>query len=81
MGGSRRPFGTRGSGCVLALFLLRGSLTDAVEQSNIPFMDIKESDITLSVQVNIVAATAFSQESIAMFTAPAYVPSPLPRPH
>jgi len=39
--------------------------------SNIPFMEIKEKDIKLSVQVNIVAATAFAQEAVAAFTAPA----------
>lgn len=41
-------------------------------------MEIKESDIKLSVQVNIVAATAFAQESIAMFVAPPCVLSSFP---
>lgn len=39
--------------------------------SNIPFLKIKESDIKLSVQVNIVAATAFSQQAVAAFIADA----------
>lgn len=39
----------------------------------IPFLDIKPTDIQRSVDINIVAATAFSQAAIRLFLAP---PSP-----
>lgn len=39
----------------------------------IPFMEIKESDIKLSVQINIVAATAFAQQAVGAFMSPMYV--------
>ena len=39
----------------------------------IPFMDITEENIKLSVQVNIVAATAFAQEAVAAFMAQPFV--------
>lgn len=45
-------------------------LTLALQRSNIPFLDIAEKDIKLSVQINIVAATAFAQEAVRWFTSP-----------
>lgn len=36
-------------------------------------MEIKESDIKLSVQINIVAATAFAQQAVGAFMSPMYV--------
>ena len=38
--------------------------------SHIPFLDVNQSDIALSVQVNIVAATAFAQLAIRRFLRP-----------
>ncbi|KDE06104.1 hypothetical protein MVLG_03522 [Microbotryum lychnidis-dioicae p1A1 Lamole] len=36
-------------------------------RSNIPFLDIKESDIRASTQINIISATAFAQHAVRMF--------------
>ncbi|ORY63813.1 hypothetical protein BCR35DRAFT_308780 [Leucosporidium creatinivorum] len=50
---------------------LKTAVWNTGQWSNIPFLDIAENDIKLSVQINVVAATAFSQEAVRMFTAPA----------
>ncbi|KAM0753249.1 short-chain dehydrogenase/reductase SDR [Meredithblackwellia eburnea MCA 4105] len=53
---------------------LKCSVWNTGQWSNIPFLDIKQSDIELSVQINMqanfVAATAFAQESVKQFVAP-----------
>ncbi|KAI5480550.1 hypothetical protein MNV49_000246 [Pseudohyphozyma bogoriensis] len=50
---------------------IRCAVWNTGQWSNIPFLDIKESDIKLSAQVNIVAATSFSQNAVKAFLAPA----------
>ncbi|KAK4051455.1 hypothetical protein OIV83_002939 [Microbotryomycetes sp. JL201] len=47
---------------------IRTAIWNTSQWSMIPFMDIKEEQIQASVQINIVAATAFAQEAITAFT-------------
>ncbi|GAA5896438.1 hypothetical protein JCM6882_001013 [Rhodosporidiobolus microsporus] len=49
---------------------LRAAVWNTAQWSNIPFLDITEADIRLSAELNIIAATAFSQEAIRAFIAP-----------
>ncbi|CEQ42283.1 SPOSA6832_04068 [Sporobolomyces salmonicolor] len=48
---------------------LKAAVWNTAQWSNIPFLDIKERDIELSAQLNIIAATAFAQEAVRAFTA------------
>ncbi|GAA5924001.1 hypothetical protein JCM3775_005570 [Rhodotorula graminis] len=48
---------------------LKCAVWNTAQWSNIPFMDITEHDINLSVTTNIVAATAFSQAAVRALTA------------
>ncbi|CEQ42597.1 SPOSA6832_04428 [Sporobolomyces salmonicolor] len=48
---------------------LKAAVWNTAQWSNIPFLDIKEQDIELSAQLNIIAATAFAQEAVRAFTA------------
>ncbi|KAM0789164.1 hypothetical protein ACM66B_000012 [Microbotryomycetes sp. NB124-2] len=50
---------------------IRTAIWNTSQWSMIPFMDITEDQIQASVQINIVAATAFAQESVRAFTEPA----------
>ncbi|KAK4057139.1 hypothetical protein OIO90_001634 [Microbotryomycetes sp. JL221] len=47
---------------------IRTTIWNTSQWSMIPFMDIKREQIEASVQINIVAATVFAQESIKAFT-------------
>jgi len=47
----------------------RADRQDEIYRSNIPFLDIKKEDIERSAQINIVAATAFSQAATRCFIA------------
>ncbi|GAA6043608.1 hypothetical protein JCM8097_008285 [Rhodosporidiobolus ruineniae] len=48
---------------------LKAAVWNTAQWSNIPFLDISDKDIRLSTELNIVAATAFSQEAVRAFTA------------
>ncbi|GAA5970296.1 hypothetical protein JCM21900_001035 [Sporobolomyces salmonicolor] len=48
---------------------LKAAVWNTAQWSNIPFLDIKEQDIELTAQLNIIAATAFAQEAVRAFTA------------
>ncbi|GAA5826465.1 hypothetical protein JCM11251_002382 [Rhodosporidiobolus azoricus] len=49
---------------------LKAAVWNTAQWSNIPFLDIKESDIRASAELNIIAATAFSQQAVRAFTSP-----------
>ncbi|SCZ90261.1 BZ3500_MvSof-1268-A1-R1_Chr9g10769 [Microbotryum saponariae] len=46
---------------------LKTAVWNTSQWSNIPFLDIKESDIRASTQINIISATAFAQHAVRMF--------------
>ncbi|GAA6003055.1 hypothetical protein JCM10207_001965 [Rhodosporidiobolus poonsookiae] len=48
---------------------LKAAVWNTAQWSNIPFLDIEEKDIRLSAELNIIAATAFSQAAVRAFTA------------
>ncbi|GAA6004151.1 uncharacterized protein JCM10292_007262 [Rhodotorula paludigena] len=48
---------------------VKAAVWNTAQWSNIPFLDITEHDISLSASTNIVAATAFSQAAVRVFTA------------
>ncbi|KAG8812900.1 hypothetical protein FRC17_001757 [Serendipita sp. 399] len=49
---------------------IKAALWNASQWSRIPFLDVKEEDIQMSVQINIVAAFAWSQEAIKAMLEP-----------
>ncbi|KAG8805404.1 hypothetical protein FRC19_007903 [Serendipita sp. 401] len=54
---------------------IKAALWNASQWSRIPFLDVKEEDIQKSVQINIVAAFAWSQEAIKAMLEPSQIQS------